>query len=287
MVNRNNKRHPRDTRPGKSADDHSRKPRAAVSMDRYAAKGDPPLEIACSLTLQEPFALEGPLVERLVRRGINAKEAFTIRDASGDYFRASLKELQSDQGVALPYERMKRPPESTVEITLACAVLARQRMLFVMQKATELGVARIAPLITDHSVPPEGLEHEKAASWPGQLLRAARQCRRGSIPHLHPPVSLDTFLTSSTCTSADLCVVLDDRSNPTLAPKGPTRRIVLFVGPEGGFSDAERLKLEGKAQPWVLGGRVLRAETAVLVGLTAVQMTWGDFAGEASGVRLG
>lgn len=250
-------------------------------MDRYAAKGDPALQIASHLTLQEPFTLERPLVERLALRGINVKEAFTIRDASGDYFRASLKELRREQGMALPYERMKRAPESTVDITLACAVLARQRMLFVMQKATELGVTQIAPLITDHSVPPEGLEHEKAASWPAQLLRAARQCRRGSIPHLHPPTSLDTFLTSSTFTSADLCVVLDDRSDPTLAPKGPKRRIVLFVGPEGGFSDAERLKLEGKARPWVLGGRVLRAETAVLVGLTAVQMTWGDFSDAA------
>jgi 16S rRNA (uracil1498-N3)-methyltransferase len=248
-------------------------------MDRYAAKGDPALQIAVRLTLQEPFTFERDLVERLVRRGINAKEAFTIRDASGDYFRASLKELHKEQGVALPYERMTRSPESTLEITLACAVLARQRMLFVMQKATELGVTEIAPLITDHSVPPEGLEHEKAASWPAQLLRAARQCRRGSIPHLHSPVTLDTFLTSPTVTSADLCVVLDDRSDPTLASQSPIRRIVLFVGPEGGFSDAERLKLEGKAQPWVLGGRVLRAETAVLVGLTAAQMRWGDFTG--------
>jgi 16S rRNA (uracil1498-N3)-methyltransferase len=246
-------------------------------MDRCAAKGDAPLQLASRLTLQEPFALDRTLVERLRLRGINAKEAFTIRDASGDYFRASLKELHRDQGIALPYERMSRSPEPTVEITLACAVLARQRMIFVMQKATELGVTQITPLITDHSVPPEGLEHEKAASWPAQLLRAAKQCRRGSIPHLHPPTSLDTFLTSTICTSADLCLVLDDRSDPTPAPKGPTQRIVLFVGPEGGFSDAERSKLEGKARPWVLGGRVLRAETAVLVGLTAVQMRWGDF----------
>ena len=57
----------------------------------------------------------------------------------------------------------------------------------------------------------------------------------------------------------------------------PPRRIVLLVGPEGGFSDAERHRLAAHARPWVFGGRVLRAETAVLVGLTAVQMTWGDF----------
>ena len=55
------------------------------------------------------------------------------------------------------------------------------------------------------------------------------------------------------------------------------RRVVLFVGPEGGFSDAERTTLAEKARPWTLGGRTLRAETAVVVGLSAVHMTWGDF----------
>jgi len=50
------------------------------------------------------------------------------------------------------YERMERSPEASIDITLACAVLARQRMQFVMQKATELGAARIVPLITEHSV---------------------------------------------------------------------------------------------------------------------------------------
>ena len=64
-------------------------------------------------------------------------------------------------------------------------------------------------------------------------------------------------------------------------PPVTPRRIILFVGPEGGFSDAEREKLRNTAFPWVLGGRVLRAETAVLAGLTAVQLAWGDFHGEA------
>jgi 16S rRNA (uracil1498-N3)-methyltransferase len=49
------------------------------------------------------------------------------------------------------------------------------------------------------------------------------------------------------------------------------------VGPEGGFSDAERKSLKDRAIPWVLGGRILRAETAVLAGLAAVQLAWGDF----------
>jgi 16S rRNA (uracil1498-N3)-methyltransferase len=246
-------------------------------MHRYAAAGDKPLDTAARLTLQEPFSLDRTLVNRLRRREINAKEAFTIRDSSGDYFRASLKEMNEDKGLALPYELMERSPEPSIEITLACAVLGRQRMLFVMQKATELGVAHIVPLLTDHSVPPEDLEHEKASSWPAQILRAARQCRRSSLPQLDPPTSLDVFLTSSACASAEVCMVLDDRSSPAPASTASARRIVLLVGPEGGFSDPERSKLESKAYPWVLGGRVLRAETAVIVGLTAVHMTWGDF----------
>ncbi len=271
------KRKSRDRRSDDSAHAPSARSNSAVSMSRYAAAGDSPLEIPSLLTLQELFALEPSVVKCLIRRQINAKEAFTIRDGSGAYFRASLKELSGDKGVALPYERMERSPEPTVKITLACAVLGRQRMLFVMQKATELGVSHIVPLLTEHSVPPKDLEHEKASSWPGQILRAARQCRRGSLPQLDQPTSIDSFLASPTFASADVRVVLDDRSDPAATPLESPLHVVLFVGPEGGFSDAERLNLEQKTLPWVLGGRVLRAETAVIVGLTAVHMRWGDF----------
>ena len=247
-------------------------------MARYAAPGDEPLAIVEHLTLQKAFRIERDLIKQLVRREVNTKEAFTLRDGSGDYFRASLKELHADGGVALPYERMERSPEPSIEITLACAVLARQRMIFVMQKATELGVTRIVPLLTDHSVPVEGLEHEKASSWPAQIIRAAKQCRRSSLAQVLPPTPLDQFIESPTCRAADMCVVLDDRSDPTPAPTEQPRKVVLFVGPEGGFSDAERSRLGSKVRPWVLGGRILRAETAVIVGLTAVHMRWGDFA---------
>src|SRR5258705_1709057 len=95
---------------------------------RYEAAGDEPLALSSRLTLQEPFRLDRGLVKRLRRREVNAKEAFTIRDASGVYFRASLKECDDRGGVALPYERMDRSPEPTIDITLAGAVLARQRM---------------------------------------------------------------------------------------------------------------------------------------------------------------
>jgi 16S rRNA (uracil1498-N3)-methyltransferase len=86
------------------------------------------------------------------------------------------------------------------------------------------------------------------------------------------------LLASPLFASIDLRLFLDDRSDPAPAPAELPRRVVLLSGPEGGFSDAERQRLaDHDARPFVLGGRVLRAETAVLAGLTAVHMTWGDF----------
>jgi 16S rRNA (uracil1498-N3)-methyltransferase len=249
----------------------------AASMARYAAPGDEAIAIDSALTLQQPFRIGRGIMKRLERRGINPSEAFTIRDQTGTYFRASLKEIGGEGGSALPYERMERSPEPTIEITLACSVLARQRMIFVMQKATELGVTRIVPLLTDHSVPREGLEHERAHSWPAQVIRAAKQCRRASLPHVVQPATLDGLFASPAFAAADVRIFLDDRSIPVPTPAAPPRRIVLIVGPEGGFSDPERARLPEKASPWVLGGRILRAETAVIVGLTAVNMVWGDF----------
>ena len=244
---------------------------------RYAAPGDEPLAISASLTLDEPFRFDRGLAKRLRMREVNAKEAFTLRDGSGSYFRASVTEYDGKGGAAVAYERMSRSPEPAVDLTLACAVLARQRVHGVVQKATELGVRRIVPLLTDHSVPPEAVEHEQAHAWAGHVARAAKQCRRSSLPHLLTPATLDAFIASPLFASTDLRLFLDDRSDPAPAPAEAPRRIVLFVGPEGGFSDAERNRLAAHARPWVLGGRVLRAETAVLVGLTAVHMTWGDF----------
>jgi 16S rRNA (uracil1498-N3)-methyltransferase len=120
-------------------------------------------------------------------RGINVKEAFTIVDARGGFFRASLTALGEDSGTATVYEAMATSTESRTEITLLCAVLARQRMLVVVQKATELGVIRIVPVLSERSVQRSGLAHEKAHAWPGQALRASRQCRRASVPLVSGP----------------------------------------------------------------------------------------------------
>ena len=243
-----------------------------------------PLRHAAKLAEGEQIALDALHMSALRQREIKEKEAFTIVDREGHFFRASLKVMKKGGGEALVYERMAGSTESPVEITLLCAVLARQRMLVVIQKATELGVARIIPVLSERSVPRDGLDHEKAHAWPKQALRAARQCRRASLPEVREAIELTSILEDDCFTEADLCVYLDDRAQSRsalddAAPRADRAglRIVFAVGPEGGWNDAERAMLERRgALPLRLGGRVLRAETAVFAGLTLLQHAYGD-----------
>jgi 16S rRNA (uracil1498-N3)-methyltransferase len=243
-----------------------------------------PLRHTAKLAEGERVALDAFHVRALRHREIKEKEAFTIVDSEGHFFRASLKVMKKSGGEALVYERMAGSTESPADITLLCAVLARQRMLVVIQKATELGAMRIVPVLSERSVPRDGLDHEKAHAWPKQALRAARQCRRASLPEVREAIELASILEDECVTEADLCVYLDDRasSRRALDDAAPgadraVRRIVFAVGPEGGWSDEERDMLERRgALPLRLGGRVLRAETAVFAGLTLLQHAYGD-----------
>lgn len=248
-----------------------------VDFERFVAPGDEVLGMPHPIVLNAPFRFDRGLAKRLRMREINASEAFTLRDSAGTFYRASVKEYDGKGGVAVAYERMDRSPEATVDIVLACAVLARQRMHWVMQKATELGARRIVPLLTAHSVQPNDLHQEQPHAWAGHIARAARQCRRSSLPYLLAPTPLVAFLASPLLAATDLRLYLDDRSTPTPLPTDPPRKIVLLIGPEGGFSDAERQQLAAHAHPWLLGGRILRAETAAITGLAAVHSLWGDF----------
>jgi 16S rRNA (uracil1498-N3)-methyltransferase len=238
-----------------------------------------PLRHAGPLAVGQRIELGPALVRGLRFRQINPKEAFTLVDETGSFFRASLIALGDVGGEALVYEIMASSPESPVHITLLCAVLARQRMLGVVQKATELGVVRVVPVLSERSVPREQLAHEKAHAWHGQALRAARQCRRASVPEIRSATPFAAALEDASFRGAHRRIYLDDRASAgaiqTDTPQ-PATRLALAVGPEGGWSDVERKLLkEHGAYALRFGGRILRAETAVLVGITLLQHAYG------------
>lgn len=238
-----------------------------------------PIKFPKKIEVGQELLLDAGASKSLHFRQIQEKEAFTLLDVEGRFFRASVLRLSKDRAEVTVYEAMPESPESPLELTLVCAVLSRQRMLIVAQKATELGVTRIIPVFSEHSVGPDGLEHEKAHAWPGQTLRAARQCRRASVPELRQALPLKKLVDDPIWTDAHVRYSLDDvagEHQPLGETTGPLE-VVLAVGPEGGWSDAERALLASKgARSLRLGGRVLRAETAVFAGLSVLQHDLGD-----------
>jgi 16S rRNA (uracil1498-N3)-methyltransferase len=238
------------------------------------------LSSATGLANDQVFRFDAAFARSLRFREVNPREAFTVVDANGAFFRASLKSISETGGEALIYQAMAGSTESPARITLVCAVLGRQRMLTVAQKATELGCVRIVPVLSDHSVQRADLEKEKPWAWQGQALKASRQCRRASVPEVSKIVSLSEAITAPYWMNARRTFFLDDAlgtSGDPLHGLMPSGEYVLAVGPEGGWSDAERdhLKSSG-AVALRLGTRVLRAETAVFCGLSVMQYRLGD-----------
>src|SRR6185437_13824159 len=126
----------------------------------------------------------------------------------------------------------------------------------------------------EHAVKRAELEKEKPWAWPGQALRAARQCRRATIPEVLEPTSFADTLVAPWFRGARARFVLDARAAHGVHPFAGLGAgdYVLAVGPEGGWSDAERKRFEeAGVVALALGTRVLRAETAVYAALAVLQ----------------
>jgi 16S rRNA (uracil1498-N3)-methyltransferase len=149
----------------------------------------------------------------------------------------------------------------------------------VVQKATELGVHRITPVITEFSVVRfDGERGEKRAlHWLKVARSACEQCGRNVVPALDAPQSFKSWLESS-WSSAVRRILLHPGSKGTLARLERVHdRIELLVGPEGGLSDAEvDQAVAAGFSACSIGPRVLRTETAAIAAIAVLQARWGD-----------
>ncbi len=169
--------------------------------------------------------------------------------------------------------------ESSLAVTLIQALSSTDKMDLVIQKAVELGVARIEPVVTERGVVRLNAERagKRLEHWQGVVIAACEQCGRNRPPEVAPPASLRERLTEAQRPS-ERWILLPDagRSLRTLAR--PQGELALLVGAEGGFTPAEqKLALARGFTPIQLGPRVLRTETAGLAALAAIQALWGDF----------
>jgi 16S rRNA (uracil1498-N3)-methyltransferase len=167
--------------------------------------------------------------------------------------------------------------ESPLGVTLVQCVPRGDRMDFIVQKATELGVTRIVPVLSQRSVvrlDPAQAE-SKAAHWRAVALNACEQCGRNRLPTVDVPIALVNYLGDST--GAALRWVLEPETLPQSAAPAIAGGVEVAIGPEGGFAPEEldAFRIAGFLRLG-LGPRILRTETAAIAALTWLQTRFGD-----------
>jgi 16S rRNA (uracil1498-N3)-methyltransferase len=225
------------------------------------------------VTLRGPAAAH---VTRVLRLG--AGDAVTLFNGDGMDYPARIAALGHGTVDAEVTGRAAARAESPLAVTLVQGIARAERMDLVVQKATELGVAAIAPVATARSVVKLDADSRdrKAAHWRGIAVAACEQCGRARVPDVLEPVTLAARLAKPA--RAGLRLLLSPGADASLAAaaRGATS-VELLVGPEGGLEDSERQSaLAAGYRACRLGPRVLRSETAAIAALAVLQAIAGD-----------
>jgi 16S rRNA (uracil1498-N3)-methyltransferase len=210
--------------------------------------------------------------------------AITCFNGDGHDYRARLALHGRGRGEVVVESRAEVSAESPLEVTLAQSVARGERMDWVIQKATELGASAIAPLISERTE--VKLDEERAARrmahWRGVAISACEQCGRARLPRLEPPQPLHTWLAAQVGPESEGAarLVLHPAGTRGIGPAvGARTRVIVAVGPEGGFSERDLAQFDLAAfEPVRLGPRVLRTETAGPAALAVIGALRGDLA---------
>jgi 16S rRNA (uracil1498-N3)-methyltransferase len=233
-------------------------------------------------TEQGLLKVEGSEV-RHIRRVLRLKvgDRVVLFDGSAKEYEGIIVE-ESPSSVMIKVEDILSPPkESPLEITLAQSLLKGEKMEYLIQKATELGIKKIVPFFSSRSVPllDKSKKLRRYHRWEKIAIEACKQCGRTAVPKVEPLQNYSEML--GMAPSESLRLILWEKKGQGLKEvlKGSNGKAKIFfvVGPEGGMSDEE----VGEAQragfiPITLGKRILRSETAGLCFLSVLQYEWGD-----------
>jgi len=208
---------------------------------------------------------------------MKAGQDIILFDGRGGEYSAQLSAVKKGKAAVTVGEFFDVNRESPLKIQLAIGISRGERMDWIVQKATELGVTEITPLFTERcevKLNGERLE-KKTRHWQQVAISACEQCQRNTVPLLKPAITADQYLAESTDA---LKLVLHHRTERRLAEMtNANNNIALLVGPEGGLSDREiDSALNNGFAPLAIGPRVLRTETAPLAAMSIIQSLWGD-----------
>lgn len=173
--------------------------------------------------------------------------------------------------------------ESPLQIHLCQSIIKMDKMDWILQKAVELGVTSITPIITEYTdvkLQPARLQ-KKMLHWHGVIISGCEQCGRSYLPCLNEPVTFPEMLKRDIQRPIIFCDPqaqqgLQQLKLPELDEKLEVKKLTLVIGPEGGFASQEIAAMcEQNYSAVKLGVRILRAETAAIVAITMCQSRWG------------
>ncbi|MCK5716188.1 MAG: 16S rRNA (uracil(1498)-N(3))-methyltransferase [Thiomargarita sp.] len=165
--------------------------------------------------------------------------------------------------------------ESTLQLTLVQAISRPEHMDYTLQKAVELGVQHIVPVITERSPPFAKNKIEKREQrWQKHVISASEQCGRNRLPHLHPVQTLQHWLMKP---QQGTTIILSPTGQKTITNVVQEGAVSILIGAEGGFNQIELQQAMQSGYVDVrLGARILRTETAAVTMLAICQTLWGD-----------
>ncbi|MBS0516663.1 MAG: 16S rRNA (uracil(1498)-N(3))-methyltransferase [Proteobacteria bacterium] len=236
---------------------------------------DQPLRSGAEVLLPEQA---GEHVARVLR--MERGHPLILFNGDGREYDATLAQLAKRAVTAEVVAMREVDRESKLDITLAQGVARGEKMDWILQKATELGVARIVPLVTERTE--VKLDEERAerrvAHWRSVVAGACEQSGRTRLPEIAAPLRLDRWLGDLGDDAAlRLALLPEGDASPRQFPE-IENGVVLCVGPEGGFSDNDIAQLrQARFHGLRLGPRILRTETAGIAAMAALQALAGDW----------
>lgn len=208
---------------------------------------------------------------------MQAGRELILFNGAGGEFAASIHAVTKKHVTVTIAEHTIDNRVSPLDLELAIGISRGERFDWVLQKATELGVTQITPLITERTEVKIGGERQDKLMerWQQILISACEQCQRNLLPVLAQPIPIADWLPGVTSAAR---FVLHHRDSQKLPAAQQPQSVTLLIGPEGGLSEREiDHALAQDFNALTLGPRVLRTETAPVAAISLVQYLWGDF----------
>ncbi len=201
---------------------------------------------------------------------------FSVFDGQGVEYFATLESVAKRESTAILGEQIEEKNESPLIITLLQGISRGERMDFALQKAVELGVNKVIPVVTERCNVQlsNGRADKRLAHWRGVMISACEQSGRSVLPELSDVTSLEEAVSNNQDSNK---LVLDPQAKVGFSSVGKQQNISLLIGPEGGLSEQEvQIAKDHAFQAVNFGPRILRTETAAVAAIAVMQTLWGD-----------